>query len=206
MSTRSPTLAELLTTLREGIFRDLHVSCTARILSYDAGTHEVSVQPIPADTIENENGELVPLPLPAIVGVPWATLEAGGFHVHVTPVAGDYCTLIFTDRSIDAFLASGTESAPSDLRRHALSDAIAYPLYGKQRPSGLPACVSLGGNTGSDDFVALASKVKAALDALVTWAGSHTHTGVQTGGGSSGTAVPPSVTTNVASATVNVRG
>jgi len=40
------------------------------------------------------------------------------------------------------------------------------------------------------DFVALASKVDAALTAITTWSGTHVHTGVTTGPGSSGPATP----------------
>lgn len=201
---RSPTLAELLSTLRAGILRDLHVSCTARVLSFDAATFEVTVQPIPADTLEDASGVLQPVTLPAIAGVPFACLEVGGFHIRVTPVAGDYVTLVFTDRSLDAFLASYTESAPTDERRHSLSDAIAYPLFSKQRPANLPACVSLGANTGSDDFVALASKVLNELNAIRNAFNTHVHP--ETGATTSPPVTLMGPAGSVASASVNVRG
>lgn len=60
--------------------------------------------------------------------------------------------------------------------------------------------LAIGNNPTS--YVALATQTKAALDAIVTWANSHVHTGVTTGGGSSATtATPLSTSTNVASST-----
>lgn len=208
MTVRSPTLADVLNTLREGIFRDLRVSCVARVLQYDAQALEVEVQPIPADTYEDETGTRQSLPLPAITGVPLHGLEAGGFHIRVTPVPGDFVTLVFSDRSLDAFLASRTESAPIDGRRHALADAVAYPLFGPSRPGSLPACVSLGANTGSDDFVALASKVLTELNKLKTAFNMHVHveTGTTTNAPTPVPTIIPVSIDSVASASVSVRG
>lgn len=206
MTVRSPTLADVLNTLREGIFRDLRVSCVARVLKYDAQALEVEVQPIPADSYEDETGARQSLPLPAITGVPLHGLEAGGFHIRVTPVPGDFVTLVFSDRSLENFLASKSEATPTDLRRHHLSDAVAYPLFGPARPGSLPACVSMGANTGSDDWVALASKVKAALDDLQLKFNAHTHA---VSGALAAVVLPPqqaTASTAVASASVNVRG
>lgn len=204
MTTRSPTLADVLNTLREGVFRDLRVSCVARVLQYDAQALEVEVQPIPADTYEDETGTRQSLPLPVITGVPLHGLEAGGFHIRVTPVPGDFVTLVFSDRSLENFLASKSEAAPTDLRRHHLSDAVAYPLFGPARPGGLPACVSLGANTGSDDFVALASKVLNELNAIRNAFNTHTH--AVAGAATAVPNVPMGGAGSVASATVNVRG
>lgn len=201
---RSPTLAELLSTLRAGILRDLHVSCTARVLSYDSSKFEVDVQPIPADTFEDSSGTLQPLRLPVIVGVPFGGLEVGGFHVRVTPSVGDYVTVVFTDRSLDSFLASRAETAPASERRHSLTDAIAYPLFGASRPANLPACVSMGANTGSDDFVALASKVLSELNAIRNAFNTHVHP--ETGVNTSPPVTPMGAAGSVASASVNVRG
>ncbi len=201
---RSPTLADLLNTLRDGVFRDLRVSCVARVMSYDAQALEVTVQPLPADTYVDEKGVTQDLKLPAITGVPFSALEAGGFHVRVTPVQGDFVTLVFSDRSLDAFLASRAEGAPVDARRHALTDAIAYPLFGATRPSGLPSCVSLGANTGSDDFVALASKVLSELNAIRNAFNTHTH--AVSGAATAVPNTPMGGAGSVASASVSVRG
>ena len=52
-------------------------------------------------------------------------------------------------------------------------------------------------------YIALATQTKAALDAIVTWANAHVHTGVTTGIGSSAvTASPLTTSTAVASTTV----
>lgn len=204
---RSPTLAEVLNTLRESISRDLHVSMPARVLEYDAQTLEVTVQPVPADSYEDEQGKRQTLKYPAIVGVPFGGIEAGGCHVRVVPQVGDMVTLVFTDRSLDGFLSARDEGTPLDGRRHSLTDAIAYPLFSSIRPAGLPSgVISLGANTGLDDFVALAAKVKAALDAISTWAGVHVHSGGTISGSTGTSATPLNITTDVASTTVSVRG
>lgn len=182
------------------------MSCTARVMSYDPSTFEVTVQPIPSsDTFEDADGVAQPLSVPAISGVPFGCIEAGGHHVRVAPAEGDYVTLVFSDRSLDAFLATKSESDPADQRRHALSDAIAYPLFSSIRPAGLPAGVlSIGANEGTDDFVALASKVLARLSAIVTAFNSHTHP--VSGTATLSPATPMASPASVASASVNVRG
>jgi len=62
------------------------------------------------------------------------------------------------------------------------------------------------GQKGPVDFVALASKVDAALTAMETWASTHVHTGVTTGPGSSGpAAAPPTPHTPVGSTVVKAQ-
>ena len=61
------------------------------------------------------------------------------------------------------------------------------------------------GQKDPTDFVALASKVDAALTAFETWAGTHVHAGVTPGGGASGPATPPAAHTPVGSVSVKCK-
>jgi hypothetical protein len=73
-------------------------------------------------------------------------------------------------------------------------------FVGKGGPGFAPTRIDFG--DAPTDFVALASKVLTELQAIRTWANSHTHSGVITGAGTTGTATPMSAPSSVASSLV----
>lgn len=175
----SPTLPEVLNALRDGIFRDLHVAMPGRVESFDAVTNTADVQPMVREIAEGPDGAPVPRALGILTGVPVMFPGGGGLRITFPIAQGDMVLLVFTDRSIDAFLNQGTESAPVDQRRHALPDAVAYPGL---RPSPTAwtnieaGVVTIGQDSaGSSDFVALAAKVNARLAHLEAAFNAHTH-------------------------------
>lgn len=100
---------------------DLHVGGPGRIETFDAATGLASVKPLVRDV----GADGVTRSVPVVCNVPVQFPGAGSFRVTFPVKPGDPCFLIFSDRSLDVWIAQGGEVDPVDPRRHALSDAVA---------------------------------------------------------------------------------
>ncbi len=127
MPASNPSLAEVLNRFGAGLFNALHVALPARVESYDAATQTIFAKPLIRGLFTEEDGSLSQDSLPVIPNVPVVFPGAGGFRLTFPIAVGDNVLLVFADRSIDAFQSGGGETAPADLRKHNLSDAIAIP-------------------------------------------------------------------------------
>lgn len=101
---------------------DVHTSLPAIIISFDASTNKAQVQPV-----LNKNYRTGVQEMPIIENVPVLFPSGGNFQLTFPVIPGDYCLLIFSERSIDKWLSTGGIQTPSDPRKFALSDAIAIP-------------------------------------------------------------------------------
>jgi hypothetical protein len=134
MTIRTSTPKEA-TVIRQAITRaigDAHVAMPARVEKYTAGTATtrplIDVQPslkgaMPGDASASN--------MPIIHNVPVVYQSTAEFCVAYPLKKGDCVLLVFSDRSLDAWL-SGTKSDPvdpQDTRQHALTDAIAIPGF-----------------------------------------------------------------------------
>lgn len=97
----------------------------AIIMSYDAETRTVTAQVAIQREFVDENGDIQSINIPPCVDVPVVFPSGGGYEITFPVKEGDECILIFADRCIDAWHASGEISPPADYRQHDLSDAIA---------------------------------------------------------------------------------
>lgn len=185
MSTRTPTLAAILNAVKAQTFADLRVSMPARVEKYDDATQLADVQPLLKESYVDEEGERAIARLPVITNVPVVFPGGGGMRITFPVRAGDTVMLVFSDRSIDSWLAQGGEATPEDERRHHLSDAVAWPgLHPNTAPwnGAEENVVTLGDDTSASDFVALATATRAEItelrntvDALVTKFNTHGH-------------------------------
>lgn len=218
MSTRTPTLAAVLSAFKAQAFADLRVSMPARVEKYEDSTQLADVQPLLKESYVDEDGERAIARLPVITNVPVVFPGGGGMRITFPVRAGDTVLLVFSDRSIDSWLAQGGEATPEDERRHHLSDAIAIPgLHPNTAAwSGTESgVVTIGEDTAASDFVALATSTKNEITALSNAFNSfvttvfNTHTHVESGGT---TAVPvplgssPPAVGEIKSNTVKIRG
>jgi hypothetical protein len=177
----------------------LHTCCAGKIISSDG--RRAAVQP----DLKYPAGDGRLIDYPVISNVPVVFPSAGSGKISLTfPLAkGDGVTLLFSERSLDAFLSGGD---PEDPRRYDLTDAIAVPgLYA----GGVPAaaaypddlCLTNGAATirltpAGDVLIngrklAMAAKESSSVeggDLVVNGVSvtGHTHSGVQPGGGNSG--------------------
>jgi hypothetical protein len=135
----------------------------------------------------------------------------GGLYISFPIAADDNVLLIFSDRSLDEYLAGSGSGAPvkvADPRQHHLSDAVAIPgLRPAQRAWPSDPDAMLLGMAGGDRYgVGLGEAIRRELDALWQAMASHMHPTAATGPAS--VAAPTSYSEDkqdtVASGTVKV--
>lgn len=146
--------------------------------------------------------------LPPLSGIPLGCLRANGYIIWLPVTTGDTVLLLFSDLSLDTWLAgTGAATQPGWVGKHTIDSAIAIPLIvptAKVSPTpttdptkliigkdGSPAQIKIGAadielGALATDAVALASLVDSAVSTIVTAFNLHVHTGVTTGPGSSG--------------------
>ena len=129
MSDASPRLSTLLREWTKSFSETIHTALPGRVTAYDASTRSATVVP----TLADMDGEA----LPQIFKVPVAFPGGGGFSITCPLLPGDLVLLICAERSIEDFIGQGADQDPLDVRRHALTDAIAIPIlwYFKKTPN-----------------------------------------------------------------------
>lgn len=205
MLTRTLQLSDVVNVGLERLSKALRVGMPARIETFDAKTQTATVKPLLFEHFQLEEGTEANESIDVISGVPVYFPRAGGFMLTMPIAKGDKCWLTFADRSLDVWFERGTDADPIDLRRHALSDAVALigvspkpdaltefdekrAVFGKQGGKRIALTdneihLGVGHNEDATDAVALASKVmdnlnalKDTINSLVEKFGTHTHT------------------------------
>jgi hypothetical protein len=100
----------------------LRVALPGVIVSFDADAQTATVQPL----IDQVMADGTTRALPVLQDVPVSFPRGGGFVLTFPVSEGDECQLVFNDRCIDGWWASGNPSPPLDYRIHDLSDATAH--------------------------------------------------------------------------------
>jgi hypothetical protein len=222
---RSPRLEEVLRIALESRLADVHVALPGRVETYDDSEQTVDVKPLIKRNVIDINGNETVESLPVIRRVPVAFLRSSRFFISFPMEKGDHVMLIFSERSIDNYMTGdGSEVDPVDLRKHSLSDAVAYPgVYPdvKKLKNADASDMVLGKDDGirihiRDDqvevldgaiqqSVAVAEKLQALYTTLKTTFDTHVH---PTGTGPSGpTSTPfPAYDTDINSNKVKIPG
>lgn len=102
---------------------EMHVALPAQIERYDHTEQRADVLPLLRRAYVD--GEVQDMPVVPDVPVVWP--RSGGAQMTMPVRRGDTVLLVFTDRSIDRWLAQGGNVTPDDRRQHDLSDAVAVP-------------------------------------------------------------------------------
>lgn len=172
--------------------RNLHVAMPARVERYDIDRDAVDVQPVlqrHVPSADREDGTPALETLPLIYSVPLVRPRGAGFFIGIPIAVGDFVLLVFSERDLGQWRATGSISNPGDQREHSLSGAMAIPgifpvgdgpvdvnnsaieigmVDGSFRVTFTSSRMEVGGVA---DAAALASKVKALETAIVA----HTH-------------------------------
>ncbi len=189
-------LAALIRRAMESKLVDMHVATVGEVVTYYPQDHTADIQPlvkrvIPAAADRTEVVESFPV----LTKVPVARIGGKGFLIDCPLEAGDQVTVLFCDSSLEVWWSTGRESDPGDIENHGLSGAIALPLVMAQSDAvtGEEDNLTIGKSGGlrmsfkTDtievgasglEFVALAEKVRAELDAIGDKLNNHTHSHV----------------------------
>jgi hypothetical protein len=218
----TPELAEVISEAIDSALLDVHTSIPASIVIYNPATQTATVQIDLTKILEKLDGSLTIEPFTLLQNVPCSILGSTGHVIAFALAPGDTGHMCFSEASIDQWRTKGVLTSPGDIERHGmtgyfhpdwrtiskvLTDALVTgavfgAVGGVQLRSNTTAMeVTSGGLPASiGGFVAMATKVAAELSSIATAFSSHTHAGVTTGVGTSGTpAVPPYVPGAVAS-------
>ncbi len=200
----NPTEAELIRRALASRLADVHVSMPGIVVSYDATTKTATIQPAIKRVLFDDADDRVVETIPPIPNVPVEFPGAGSLTLHFTLAAGDTGRLNFCTNSIAEWRQTGKVSEPASLKLHDLGSCTFTPGLRHRsnvnpdtdesigKPGGLRLSfteTAIKAGLGAE-AVALASLVEARISAIETWAAAHTHSGVTTGPGASGPAVP----------------
>lgn len=193
-SIQAPDLRALLTGLKTEIFAGFNCHQLGRIVSFKAAAQTAEVELIIQRVVfnlEQEIGaglQLTPrvVDYPILVDVPVFVLSGGGAVITVPVAAGDECLVLFNDRDIDNWFATGAPAQPNTARMHNLSDGLALVGFrSKRNPVASYSMTDLelrfaGGKISIADKIRVANAatdLKTVLDNLITaltsWVDTH---------------------------------
>lgn len=202
MSEATPTLPQLLARMREGILGDFLVCLPARVEAYDKDRQCVDATPVNLVREEQEDGSFVTKQMETVVSAPVTFPGSGPFRITFPIKVGSTVILQFTSANLAYWLSAGAQALPPDERRHDVCSALAYPgghsFGGDAAPSTEAPDdalvihgekLRLGGPAANDPVIRKSDldPVVARLNGAIARIEGHTHTGVTTGGGTSGT-------------------
>lgn len=227
--TTEVTLPEALEATSNALMVDFHVSFPAKVTSYDSSTQTATVEPmirkpvLSTDLNDEEDSEEN---LPSIPNVPILHPRGGNTSIHIPIKAGDFVMVVVTDFDMSGWRSTGRKSSPITRVMHSIASCygIAGASHDGNRLSGTAVSsdditITNGSFTatfksdkvefgGASDAAALASAVaqfETSFNNLVTAFNTHKHTGVQTGGGSSGLTDTPGSTSGQSFASSRIK-
>lgn len=117
-----PSLAQVIESSIENALSKVNVSMPGQVVSYDSTKNCASIQPL----IKKRYADDTVVALPVINGVPIAFPRTADAWLMMPVKAGDYVTLVFSQRSLEIWLNLGGTVDPMDPRKFSLSDAVAF--------------------------------------------------------------------------------
>ena len=205
---RTPTWSEVIKGAIDASLTDVHTCIPCTVTRYDASKQMVDVKPAIKISHEDEEGERQVSSIPVIVNCP-IVYPGGGGLVMMFPIAvGDTGMIMFAESSMDKWLAhGGSDIDPGYDQRFHLSDGVYLPgvrPFSNARQTSPGAAVVIGTDGGAFQGAALGQTLQTFLGSLKTYLDAHTHTGVTTGGGTSGAPLPSPSVPDVTSDTVKI--
>lgn len=147
------SLSALIRQAMENRLAGVHTALPGEIRSYDAATQKASIKPLIKREYKDGDAESLPI----INNCPVIQYAGGGGMLSFPIKKGDTGLIVFSERSLDAWLSGGNkEVSPGDRRKHDLSDAIFI--------SGLYSFNGTPGLADSDNAVLSFGEAKIQLD------------------------------------------
>jgi len=114
-----PDLRSLLDTWQNNTMLRLNCHRIGTIVSFDAAKQTASVQIAALAVMGSET-----MPYPVLTDCPVFVPAGAGACLTMPVLQGDSCLVLFNDRDIDNWFASGAVAAPNTPRTHDLSDGL----------------------------------------------------------------------------------
>ena len=189
----------------EGQQAGMWTAIPAIVTAVDLSAQTVSAQPAVQGENLSKDGVKTLVNLPVLVDVPICWPRGGGYALTFPIAIGDEVLIVFSSRCIDGWWQSGGVQKAAEFRMHDLSDgfAIFAPTSQPKKLSNISAGVELRNDSGTNyvrilgGTMSLKATAAINIDApIVNVTGvlninginfaTHKHTGVQTGGSSTG--------------------
>jgi hypothetical protein len=119
------TDAELYRSFIADALMDLHTAMPCKVISVSGRT--VTVEPALNRSVPDGAGNWITEAISNLGDVPIADFVGGGMIITLPVAAGDYGMLIFCQRNIGNWRATGNQGDPGDLGTHTLDGAVFYP-------------------------------------------------------------------------------
>lgn len=119
----TPFLEDVLVNAITSLISNINTAMPAKVLSYNASNQTATVQPMYKRKF-SDNSEAA---LPVLNNVPVLFPRTKDAFLSLPIAAGDFVLLVFSQRSLDDFLARGEILSPTDSREYSINDAIAIP-------------------------------------------------------------------------------
>lgn len=205
----TPENPDLIQEAIKSALLNMFVACPGIVQKYYDAKRTVDVAPATRRIVPLADGTFTTEDVPVIQNVPILAYGSPNTTIEILLARGDTVLLVFCDYSFAAWRSTGGVSDPLDTRKHGPSYPVAIPWFrpkGKasaNAPSSMgaagtnavrvhfddPAYIRIGTDyPAAPDFVAMAAKTNARLDALENWANTTTF---PTGVGPSGTTLTP---------------
>jgi len=215
-------LSSTIQTVIASVLENIHTCIPGEIIKYDFSKQRAQVRPLIKKAYNDGTEDTQPI----IVNVPIVWPRGTNSMLHMPLNSGDTVMIYFSERSLEVWLDRGGEASPGEERKFDLTDAVAIPgVYPFNVPSlatnnddvilihgGSKLTLKKNGdidisssgavtiNGGSIDLGDGTTR-KLMTDAIITKFNTHTHAGVVTGAGVSGTPIPLFLTTDATSKT-----
>nr|DAY58397.1 MAG TPA: baseplate component [Caudoviricetes sp.] len=170
---------------------DLRVAAPGIIQSVDYGRQTCTVQLAIRERLNHE-GDLEWVDIPTLPDVPFFVYSGGGYCLTLPVAPGDECLVVFGDSCMDAWWQNGGVQNQADHRRHDLSDGFAIVGF-RSQPNivrGFSSGSAMLRNNSGSAYIEIAGDAIHIQSGGTTIDGvpfmGHTHSGVESGGSSTG--------------------
>lgn len=170
---------------------DLRVAAPGIIQSVDYGRQTCTVQLAIRERLNHE-GDLEWVDIPILPDVPFFVYSGGGYCLTLPVAPGDECLVVFGDSCMDAWWQNGGVQNQADHRRHDLSDGFAIVGF-RSQPNvvgGFSSGSAMLRNASGSAYIEIAGDAIHIQSGGTTIDGvpfmGHTHSGVESGGSSTG--------------------
>lgn len=130
MADRPNTWAEVIRRAIAGAFADVHTTIPGKVVRVNMDgdkVKSVDVQPLIKRAHLDEKDQRVVETLPVIPSVPVMFYRAGRYRITLPITTSTTGAILFSEASLDTWLAKGGTVDPGDDRRFSLADAMFYP-------------------------------------------------------------------------------